>query len=517
MRNTLRKTTHQNTFAPIVILAILLLIGALFAGHTDGSSKQPASAVAGEPTQDILSPQVNRKIFIPMVNTVPNNVYGVETASMTPSGGLDQIASAGTSWIRRPALWWPNIEPTQGVRNWNAPEVQMFDQEFKNAAQKNLKIIAVVRGTPSWAQKKPPYACGPIRSDKFAVFGNFMFDLVKRYSVPPYNVMYYQLTNEPDITPGDVGTDYNSLRGCWGDQNAANFGGEYYADMLKAVYPRIKQANPQAQVVLGGLLLECDPRIAVDPSHTGVGCHYNAQVSHANFLKGILVNGGLNYFDVVAFHSYDYYVPNSPTNTYDSPAWNSSAQTTGPSLLRKLDFIKGVLAAYGATGKYIMNTETALLCSCEIVDSHQRAKAFYTAQIYPFAIASGLQNTIWFRALDFSSATDKFNVGLLSDSLVPRYSYNAYTVSSNLVGSATYDRPLTTTDFGNVSDVTGNSFKARGHTLWTIWTTATSSRQITLPSMPSAAYDMYGKPITVDSTRKITLQSPDRLFIYVEY
>jgi hypothetical protein len=43
------------------------------------------------------------------------------------------------------------------------------------------------------------------------------------------------------------------------DPVTLNFGGEYYGNMLKIVYPAIKSADPQAQVLVGGLLLDCDP------------------------------------------------------------------------------------------------------------------------------------------------------------------------------------------------------------------------------------------------------------------
>ncbi len=52
-----------------------------------------------------------------------------------------------------------------------------------------------------------------------------------------------------------------AIFGCWGDPNDKTYyGGEYYAEMLKRAYPAVKAANPQAIVLNGGLLLDCDPR-----------------------------------------------------------------------------------------------------------------------------------------------------------------------------------------------------------------------------------------------------------------
>ena len=71
--------------------------------------------------------------------------------------------------------------------------------------------------------------------------------------------------------------------------------------MLKVAYPQIKAADPQAQVLVGGLLLDCDPR-------PGAGCSLTAQNAiPPKFLEGILRNNGGPYFDGVSFHAYDFY------------------------------------------------------------------------------------------------------------------------------------------------------------------------------------------------------------------
>jgi hypothetical protein len=83
-----------------------------------------------------------------------------------------------------------------------------------------------------------------------------MHDLVARYSVPPYNVKYWELWNEPDVDPALAGLIGGDIPfGCWGDSTDPYYGGGYYAEMLKAVYPRIKAADPQAQVARGRIAL----------------------------------------------------------------------------------------------------------------------------------------------------------------------------------------------------------------------------------------------------------------------
>ncbi len=88
-----------------------------------------------------------------------------------------------------------------------------------------------------------------------------------------------------------------SVFGCWGNPNDPYYGGGYYAELLKRAYPAAKAANPQAIVMNGGLLLDCDPRYPPP----GKDC------LPAQFLEGMLRNQGAAYFDILAFHGYPYY------------------------------------------------------------------------------------------------------------------------------------------------------------------------------------------------------------------
>ncbi|MFQ5615847.1 MAG: hypothetical protein ACE5GO_05235, partial [Anaerolineales bacterium] len=164
-------------------------------------------------------------------------------------------AQAGVHWVRLNGLFWSDIEPTEGERDWD--QLSLFEERIQAASAAGLQMIVIVRSTPAWAQARPGYYCGPVHPGKLATFGKFMHDLVSRYSQPPFNVRYWELGNEPDIDPRHVPPD--NIFGCWGDENSPYYGGEYYAEMLKAVYPQVKAADPDTQVLVGGLLLDCDP------------------------------------------------------------------------------------------------------------------------------------------------------------------------------------------------------------------------------------------------------------------
>ena len=261
------------------------------------------------------------------------------------------MAATNMSCVRKNAVVWSSIESTQGTYNWSS--MADLETQLKNASSRGFQVVLIVRSTPQWARKIAGTGptCGPIAQNKLAAFGNFMNALVKRYSVAPYNVKYWEMWNEEDgpILAGD------NIWGCWGDVNDTYYGGGYYAEMLKAAYPRMKAADPQAQVVLGGLLLDCDPR-------PGAGC---AIVGHdpkqSLFLEGVLSNGGGNSFDGISYHAYDYY--QGQAGYYYNPNWTSAWNTTGPVGIAKAQYINELLGQHGVSGKFLMNTEAALLCS----------------------------------------------------------------------------------------------------------------------------------------------------------
>lgn len=487
----------------VFIASVLVLFSQSPYSGLDRPLEQPASSSHNAVT-------LTHKLYVPVAFGPINTLFGVELPGIKPSTGLLQIQNAGATWTRLAGIWWPDVEPQEGVRKWS--KLSQYDLSLVNASESQLNVVLVVRGTPDWAQKSPPWSCGPITQTKLTAFGNFMYDLVQRYSAAPYNVRYYQIVNEPDISPRQL--PYDSLLGCWGVEGAANFGGEYYADMLKVIYPRVKQADSRAQLLLGGLLLVCDPRIT--PVGKGTGCNVEAQRRDAYFLKGILANNGKNYFDGITYHSYEYYSPGSPVGVYSNTLWGTTSQTTGVSILRKLDYIKSVLNTYGVTGKYIMNTETALLCvgcsSGGADNGFETTKAFVVAQTYATAIVGNLKSTIWFRSIDGGTV---FNMAMLNDNLTPRKAYTAFQASRYTLQNGTYERTLTASDVGGIPGVKGYSFLVNGQRVWTLWSTDAQPKLITLPQMPALAKNMLGVDMLVSPSRQLQLTAPDSLFAYV--
>ena len=397
-------------------------------------------------------------------------IFGIQMDSVTESGGLSKVVEAKASWVGGIGVSWANVESTQGVYNWLAMADSV--QEMQDVARQGLIPIVNVRYTPSWAQLYPGYSCGPMQSQYFDSYAKFIVQLVSRYSVPPYNVKYWEIWNEPDVDHSLVSE--NSGYGCWGNKSDPYYGGGYYAEMLKVVYPQIKAADPQAQVLVGGLLLDCDPR-------PGAGC---AKVGNNNqppkFLEGILINNGGPYFDGVSFHSYDFYQGQS--GQYYNGNWSSAWNTTGPVLLAKAQFIKSLLSQYGVSGKFLMNTESALLCdSCSNDPAFETTKANYVAQVYAVAIMQGLRANFWYSLLGWR------NSGLLNADLSPRPAYTAFQFARNEVGDAVFVQEIT-----KYAGVKGYEFNRGDRRIWLLWSLDGISHLITPSPAPLVKCNAQG-------------------------
>jgi hypothetical protein len=422
---------------------------------------EPTALATLEPTVQPTVP-VTLPVTTPVTQT--DTVFGIEMEDVFYGGQM--LADMGTTWVRRNALLWSAVEPIEGARNWS--NVNRFERELVEASRLGMKIILIVRSTPAWAQKYAGSECGPVRSNKMAAFGRFMGDLVARYSKAPYNVKYFEIWNEPDA-PVATGSP---VWGCWGERNDAYYGGRYYAEALKAAYPQMKAADPESQVLIGGLLLNREGDV------------------QSRFFEGILVAGGAPFFDGVSYHTYDYYY--SGIGGFGTPNWPSSSSTTGPLLIVKSRFLKSVMQKYNVTGKYIINTELAVICDACGTNgggqtnnaNYETTKAYYMAQGMAAAMAEGHKAITWYSLGGwFGSA--------LWDGAKPKPALIAFSVGRRLIGGAEYLGEITQADV-NATGVAGYKFKRGNTDVWLVWARDGRSKRLTFERMPMAITDALG-------------------------
>lgn len=411
----------------------------------------------------------------------PPHVFGVHMGGINNSNGLAQVVEAGVYWVNFGAFSWPAIEPERTdppSYHWEVVD----EQSLINANQEGLTVVARVHHTPPWAREDPNHNSSRIKQEYFDEFAQFLTELVNRYKVPPYNVKYWELDSEVDVDPSLVAPDSPALFWCWGDESDEYYGGGYFAEMLKSAYPAIKAADPRAKVVIGGLLLDCDPR---NPP-AGKDC------KSSQFLEGILRGGGGPYFDIVSLHAYTYYW--GAQGKMCNPNWTGGEAIQTTAIPEKISFLREVLEAYGHADKGLMNMEAALMCS-EDSEGCRQTQAMYVPRIYAEALALDIIGQAWFT---IKEPVWRYT-GLLNDDLTPKPVYDAYRVAASFLVDVKYIGPA-----AGYPGAEGYVFRRLDESAYidVIWSADGNTCNVSLPTGASA-YDKYDNLVASSGTIQV--------------
>jgi hypothetical protein len=420
---------------------------------------------------------------------------GVALQGFFDAAGWQQTLALQPRYVRRYVeIAWRDVEPQEGSYRWEV--LAPLEEELKTAAASNARPILNVQMTPEWAQKVKGNACGPVAPEKLEAFATFMEQLVQRYgSGTEYGVRYWQIGNEPDIAIGIVPGE--SVFGCWGDRSDPYYGGGYYGEMLKVVYPRIKAADPNAQVMMGGLLLECDPYMMTVPAT----CKNDDRLQSGFFLEGVLKAGAGDFFDVLDVHGYGTLRIDLPSRMSSQYTWSPPAGGTG--LPEKVAFVRRLLAQYEQPDKAIVTTEVALKCE-EPSAECQDVGAAYIPRVYAEAHQLGLDFAVFYALI-----TEFKYKGLLLEDLSPKQQYHAFRYMASQLSWVEYVKPVD--QYPGISGAEFNQSRLRR--LWIVWSSDGTDQSLTLPGDFVQAYDKYGNvvPLTEDG-RLVVGWSP----VYVE-
>ncbi len=424
-------------------------------------------------------------------------LFGVALEGYFDAAGWQQALALQPRYVRRyREIAWRDVEPHEGDFRWEV--LAPLEKELMTAAENAAVPILNVQMTPAWAQKYKNHACGAIAADAFDAFARFMEQLVLRYgSASEYGVRYFQIGNEPDvdvnIVPGD------SVFGCWGDLSDPYYGGGYYGEMLKAIYPRIKAADPNAQVMVGGLLLECDPYTMTVPAT----CQNEERLHSGYFLEGILKAGGADYFDVLDLHGYGELRMDLPSHMHSYYHWSPAAGGTG--LPEKVAFARRLLAQYGHPDKTIVATELALKCE-EPSDNCQDVGAAYIPRVFAEAHELGLKFASYYALI-----TEFKYKGLLLPDLTPKKQYAAYKYMASLLSWIEYVKP-----FDRQAGISGAEFsRSRLRELWILWSTDGTDQYLTPPANFVQVTDKYGNVLDLVDGRVLVGWSPVYVFLEI--
>ncbi len=193
------------------------------------------------------------------------NVYLFGQDPQARRADLAQIRALGVSRIRV-FFPWSAIEPQRGRLEWSEADAVMADIRVAG-----LEPMVALGDSPSWAARRPGPMAPPLDPADFARFAGAFAARYGRW------VRFYQIWDEPNLTIG------------WGgglpDPPA-------YAALLQQAAAAIRQADPDAVIVLAGLA----PTVEEGPWN----------IADWLFLERLYQLGARDSFDIVAAKPYGF-------------------------------------------------------------------------------------------------------------------------------------------------------------------------------------------------------------------
>jgi hypothetical protein len=264
---------------------------------------------------------------------------------------LEMVRQMGAPWIVE-FFPWAYYEPEKGAFYWDHP-----DTVIEHARAQGLTVVARLGLVPDWARPDPELQPTPLTyldEAHYPDFADFAAAFVSRYRGQVAHVVVW---NEPNLSFE------------WG-QRPVN--PESYARLLEAVYPRVKAANPQVQVLAGALAPTLAP-----PGHA-------EGMDDLTYLERMYRAGAADDFDALAAHTYGHKFPPG-----DPPAADKIN-------FRRVELLRQLMVDHGDADKPVYITETGWNDHPRWTKAvRQYARVQYTLEAYDLA----LREWDWCRAI----------------------------------------------------------------------------------------------------------------------
>jgi hypothetical protein len=197
--------------------------------------------------------------------------WGIKTTDQDRTASL--LPDVGAKWVRL-TFEWNQLETSQGT--YNTSKLAAWDRSVSLSRQAGTKVLVTVYGTPSWAASNGKVGGAPSNN---AYYANLMSFLANRYRG---QVQAWEIWNEENVS-----------RFWTSGPDPAR-----YAGLLRAAYPAVKSADPNATVVFGG----------TSGNDTG-------------FVDGAYRAGAKGSFDVMAVHPYTGMAPEAGAGLFSFPGY----------------------------------------------------------------------------------------------------------------------------------------------------------------------------------------------------
>lgn len=232
--------------------------------------------LAGVPSPALvaLGPQQTVRSTNPLVGVHTRLTDEVEEWKIKRT--LEMVREMGASWVVE-YFPWAYYEPSPGRYDWSHADLVV-----DHARRQGLTVIARIGMVPEWARPNPktqPTTPTYLDREHYAHLARFTAAFVEHFRGRVNHVVIW---NEPNL----------SLE--WGYRPVSP---EAYAELLRAVYPAAKAANPDVSVLGGALAPTLAP--AGDPEG----------MNDLEYLERMLAAGAGSAMDGLAVHAYGWRQP----------------------------------------------------------------------------------------------------------------------------------------------------------------------------------------------------------------
>ena len=242
---------------------------------------------------------------------------------------LQMIAQANIPWIKQ-EFPWQEIEFEKGYFHddkWDKSAWEKFDRIVDMADKYGLKIIARVSHPPAWA--KAGDDSGPLKDNQdLADFTNALLD---HYDG---RIQYVQVWNEPNLAAE------------WVPGQAVEPAG--YAEMMKTVYPAVKQEHPDAVILSAPLAITLE------------GTSLRGNMNELEYWARLYDNGIKDNFDIASANAYGLDQPP------DAPPGERVLN------FRRVELLRAIMEDNGDAGKPVWLNEYAWNASPESLPEEEK-------------------------------------------------------------------------------------------------------------------------------------------------
>ena len=455
------------------VVLILLSFGSTGVAHATDSPLPPASP------QRLYLPLVSNETGV--ANSLP---LGVQMFGATgrESAYFETLQQSGASWVRVP-IHWRFIEPTN-----RCPESYFWyyvDRAVAAAQDAGATIILTHQSNPAWVASRVD---GPVDLAPLSEVAEYLAALAERYDgdgtedapgspVVRYFELYEALDDGP-VTSGDPQ---------WHDAEV------HYGKLLAAVYPAIKAANPDAQVILGGMA-------------------HRTEGSDKSLLMDLLAAGQARYFDLVGLHVH--------------PITAETAAVDGIGVMERVTALRTLLNLYQVK-KPIIITQAWVErddFQADLRPDYLMHQASYLVKLFVEALGADVEAAVWYKLYDSVNRADESGLitPLANGTLAEKPLMVAYRTLINQLNGATYQSRSRWHE-SNLLSTEVHTFRRPDraiHVAWLNLVTSPQRRILTLDGRHARVVDLYGQRQVElpDSNNdgKLTIEiGPQPLYIHV--